>query len=75
MSMIELKNIFKIYQMGDNKLTVHNDINLKIEEGDFVAIMGQSGSGKSTLMNVLNPDLHLKTSVVSDFTQKGFWII
>ena len=53
MSVIELRNIFKIYEMGDNKLTVLNDINLKIDQGDFVAIMGPSGSGKSTLMNLI----------------------
>lgn len=53
MSIIELRKIFKIYEMGDNKLTVLDDINLKIDQGDFVAIMGPSGSGKSTLMNLI----------------------
>ena len=68
MSMIELKNIFKIYQMGDNKLTVLNDINLKIAEGDFVAIMGPSGSGKSTLMNLIGC---LDTSTSGDYLLEG----
>ncbi len=51
--MIELKNISKSFQMGDSLLPVLKNIDLTIERGDFVAIMGPSGSGKSTLMNIL----------------------
>ncbi len=51
--MIELKKITKSFQMGDTRVDVLKDINLKIDRGDFVAIMGPSGSGKSTLMNIL----------------------
>jgi macrolide transport system ATP-binding/permease protein len=51
--MIELNNIYKTYYIGTNKLEVLKNINLKIEEGDFIAIMGPSGSGKSTLMHIL----------------------
>jgi macrolide transport system ATP-binding/permease protein len=51
--MIEIKNVTKSFQMGDTKVEVLKDINLTIERGDFVAIMGPSGSGKSTLMNIL----------------------
>ncbi|SJZ40754.1 ABC transporter ATP-binding protein [Garciella nitratireducens] len=51
--MIELKHINKYYKVGDFQLHVLKDVNLKIESGDFVGIMGPSGSGKSTLVNVL----------------------
>lgn len=51
--MIELKNIRKIYQMGDEKVHALRDLSLRIEDGDFVAIMGPSGSGKSTLAHIL----------------------
>ncbi|WP_107688746.1 MacB family efflux pump subunit [Neisseria wadsworthii] len=53
MSLIECKNINRCFGSGANRVHVLKDINLKIEKGDFVAIIGQSGSGKSTLMNIL----------------------
>lgn len=51
--MIEVKNIVKIYEMGDIKLTALNNVSLRVEKGEFTAIMGPSGSGKSTFMNIL----------------------
>lgn len=51
--MITLKNINKSYEMGANKLHVLKGINLGIEEGEMVSIMGSSGSGKSTMLNIL----------------------
>ncbi len=51
--MIELKNICKVFQNGDERALVLKNINLEIKQGEFVAIIGQSGSGKSTLMNIL----------------------
>lgn len=53
MSLIELEHITKSYPLGDSELQILKGINLQIEKGDFVAIMGPSGSGKSTLMNIL----------------------
>lgn len=53
MSLINVKNAIKIYQMGDEKFYALNDVSFSIEEGEFVAIMGTSGSGKSTCMNML----------------------
>jgi putative ABC transport system ATP-binding protein len=51
--MIELKNIFKWVNNGINRIFLLKDINLTIQEGEFISIMGPSGSGKSTLLNVL----------------------
>lgn len=53
MALVELSAITKAYLSGSQSVPVLHGINLQIEEGDFVAIMGPSGSGKSTLMNIL----------------------
>lgn len=50
--MIELNNIYKLYEMGGETVTALDDITLTIENGEFTSIMGPSGSGKSTLMNM-----------------------
>ena len=53
MALIEIRDIFKIYDMGAEKVHALNGVNLEIESGEYVAIMGSSGSGKSTLMNLI----------------------
>ncbi len=50
--MIELNNIYKLYEMGGETVTALDDITLTIQDGEFTSIMGPSGSGKSTLMNM-----------------------
>jgi putative ABC transport system ATP-binding protein len=53
MSLIELKDVSKLYGFGDATTLALDEVNLSIDEGEFVAIMGPSGCGKSTLMNVI----------------------
>lgn len=52
-TIIETINLTKIFGMGDASVIALNSVNIRIEEGEFVAIMGPSGSGKSTLMNII----------------------
>lgn len=51
--LIEVRNLMKIYNPGENEVRALNDISLQIAKGEFVAVIGQSGSGKSTFMNML----------------------
>ena len=53
MSLIEIKDIYKIYNPGENEVRALDGVSLTVERGEFIAIVGQSGSGKSTLMNML----------------------
>src|SRR5690348_11329612 len=52
-AVIQLDGIHKTYQTGDVEVHAVRGVSLKIEKGEFVAIMGASGSGKSTMMNIL----------------------
>lgn len=74
--MIRLNNIRKSYQTGFNSLEVLKGIDLTIDEGDFVSIMGSSGSGKSTLLNILgildeydSGDYYLNDVLIKNLTQ------
>ena len=51
--LIDLKNIYKIYHIGDEEVRASDGVSLSINRGEFVAIVGKSGSGKSTLMNII----------------------
>ncbi len=51
--MIQLEKIYKWHNTGNNRAFILKDINLTIEKGDFISIMGPSGSGKSTLLNII----------------------
>jgi putative ABC transport system ATP-binding protein len=64
-SLIELKDVAKVYRMGDQDYTALHDINLDIGKGEFVGIIGKSGSGKSTLLNMITGIDHPSSGVVN----------
>lgn len=51
--MIQLRNIHRYFQVGEQTVHALNDINLSVERGEYVSVMGPSGSGKSTLLNII----------------------
>ena len=66
-TIIELQNVHKYYRMGHSILKAVNGVSLKINEGEFVAIMGPSGSGKSTMMNLIGSlDVPTKGKILLD---------
>ncbi len=64
--MIQINNLHKSYVMGSNSLHVLKGLNLEIEAGEFVSIMGSSGSGKSTLLNILG--------ILDDYDQGSYYL-
>ena len=77
--MITLKNINKYYRQGSHRFHVLHDINIEIDQGELVAIIGESGSGKSTLINIigfLDDDFEgtyfYQDHPIHDYTRKQF---
>ncbi len=62
--MLEVKNITKIYTKGGDKFTALNNVSLKAEKGEFIAVVGPSGSGKSTLLHTIGGLIHPDTGQV-----------
>ena len=66
--LVEFKDIYKIYKMGDEEVHALDGVSFKIYQGEFVAIVGQSGSGKSTCMNIIGC---LDTPTSGDYILNG----
>src|SRR5436190_18570342 len=67
MPLVELRNVSKIYRLGDEEIRALDDVTLDIEGGEFISIIGPSGSGKSTLMHILGcPDSPTKGTIQLD---------
>ena len=72
MSLIETQEVTRVYQMGANLVTALDHVNVRLDEGEFVAIQGTSGSGKSTLLNLLGGlDRPTSGEVLFDATPLG----
>lgn len=52
-TLLETKNVTKVYEVGTQRISALNGVSIKIQEGEFVSIIGKSGSGKSTLMHII----------------------
>jgi len=72
-NIIVLKNVTKYYRMGDSIVKALDGIDIEINKGDFIAIMGPSGSGKSTAMNLVgNLDIQTKGKILLDNQETSY---
>jgi len=58
MSVIQFKNVSKLYQQGENQVLALDNVSLTVEQGEFIAVIGPSGSGKSTFLAIAGALLH-----------------
>ena len=82
MHLIDVRDVYKIYNPGENQVNALDGVSLTIDEGEFVAIIGQSGSGKSTLMNMLglldtptSGEYYINGTLVDDLTDDEMSVI
>ena len=82
MHLIEVRDVYKIYNAGENQVNALDGVSITIDEGEFVAIIGQSGSGKSTLMNMLglldtptHGEYYINGKLVDDLTDDQMSVI
>lgn len=82
MHLIEVRDVYKIYNPGENQVNALDGVTISIDEGEFVAIIGQSGSGKSTLMNMLGlldtpteGEYYINGKLVDDLTDDQMSVI
>ena len=80
--LIDVRNVYKIYNPGENQVNALDGVSITIDEGEFVAIIGQSGSGKSTLMNMLglldtptHGEYYINGKLVDDLTDDQMSVI
>ena len=82
MHLIEVRDVYKIYNPGENQVNALDGVSITIDDGEFVAIIGQSGSGKSTLMNMLglldtptHGEYYINGKLVDDLTDDQMSVI
>lgn len=82
MHLIDVRDVYKIYNPGENQVNALDGVSITIDEGEFVAIIGQSGSGKSTLMNMLglldtptHCEYYINGKLVDDLTDDQMSVI
>ena len=82
MHLIEVRDVYKIYNPGENQVNALDGVSITIDEGEFVAIIGQSGSGKSSLMNMLglldtptHGEYYINGKLVDDLTDDQMSVI